>query len=403
MKSALTVPAGDEPAPMRALVAASRARSACLLGSPESADPMASLAEGEPSGRREPHPLAPLRPLIERLVVDPARDGDLIVALADPAGRLVWVDGDRAVRDRAADMGFVPGADWSEASVGTSAPGTAIAVGAPVQVAGEEHWSPAAHPFSCTAVPVRGPSGELLGALDVTGGDEAAAPHTLALLRAAVAALEAELRARPPLTAAPAASRGAPVRLRLLGAAAGVLETGNGRRVELSPRHSEILLLLAWHRGGLSAAELAALLHADGGDVANLRAELVRLRRVLSGVDPTLRFASRPYRIDARLVTDAGEVLRSLGRGAHRQALAEYRGPVLPGSTAPGVVEIREIAEATLREAAIGRGGGEAVLRWLELPGHEYDVEAALAALRLLPPRSPKRAEIVARLERLER
>lgn len=389
--------------PMRAVVAASRDRAASVLGEPAAARPTVAIAEDELRDRRQAHPLAPLQPLIDELIVDPARDGDLIVALADEAGRLVWVDGDRAVRERAAGMGFVPGADWSEAKVGTSAPGTALAVGAPVRVTGEEHWSPAAHPFSCTAVPVRDPAGRVLGALDVTGGEEAAAPHTLALLRAAGAALEAELRAQAAAggAAARAAQASTSIRLRLLGTATGSIEAHDGRRIELSPRHSEILLILAWHPDGLSAAELSALLYPDGGDPMTLRAELVRLRRVLAGIDPSLALSSRPYRIDARVATDAGDVLRAVGRGAHRQALEEYRGPVLPGSVAPGVVEIREVAESTLRDAAVARGSGETLLRWLELPGHEHDVEAAMAALRLLPPRSPKRSELVARLEQL--
>ena len=36
-------------------------------------------------------------------------------------------------------MHFVPGADWSEESAGTNAPGTALALGRPVQIFGPEH------------------------------------------------------------------------------------------------------------------------------------------------------------------------------------------------------------------------------------------------------------------------
>ena len=71
---------------------------------------------------------------------------------------------------------FVEGADWSEASVGTSAPGTALALGRSLQVSGPEHFNRAVHAWSCTAVPFRDPdTGAVIGVLDITGTEMAVA------------------------------------------------------------------------------------------------------------------------------------------------------------------------------------------------------------------------------------
>ncbi|MFI1396958.1 GAF domain-containing protein [Streptomyces sp. NPDC020681] len=60
---------------------------------------------------------------------------------------------------------------------------------------------------------------------------------------------------------------------------------------ELSPRHAELLYVLALYRDGRSAAELAAALFADPTRTVTVRAEMSRLRRHLAQV-----LASRPYR-----------------------------------------------------------------------------------------------------------
>jgi hypothetical protein len=61
--------------------------------------------------------------------------------------------------------------------------------------------------------------------------------------------------------------------------------------LELSPRHAELLHLLALHPEGRSAAELAADLFGDPTRTVTVRAEVSRLRRRLAPV-----LVSRPYR-----------------------------------------------------------------------------------------------------------
>ncbi|WP_343242671.1 GAF domain-containing protein [Streptomyces sp. SID8111] len=60
---------------------------------------------------------------------------------------------------------------------------------------------------------------------------------------------------------------------------------------ELSPRHAELLYLLAVHREGRSAAGLAGDMFGDPGRTVTVRAEMSRVRRYLGGL-----LEHRPYR-----------------------------------------------------------------------------------------------------------
>ena len=359
---------------------------------------------------RAAHPLALALPTIQRLLVQHTVDAGLIVAIGDQAGRLLWIDGDQTLRRRAEGMLFVEGADWSESAVGTSAPGTALALDQGVQIHAAEHYSRMVHPWSCTAVPVHDPdTGSVLGVIDITGGREAVEPVTLPLLEAAVAAVEAELR----ITRLDERSRTRPRRpqrseppalpvLAVLGADGGRLAAG-GRSVELGARHAEILTLLAWHPEGLSAEQLARLVYDRDDAVVTLRAEMVRLRRILESVDPSLVPVSRPYRLERRLDLDALRCLGFLDRGAHRVALGAYAGAVLPASQSPGIAQIRAEVSARLREALLTDASADTLLAYARTDEASFDADVWRACLRLLPPKSPKRASVVARLEHIER
>ncbi len=223
-------------------------RSLLLNLDPATARPDIDLDEDELRDYRARHPLSLIVPIVQRLLVARASGAGLIVAVGDGGGRLLWIDGDRALRRNAEEMLFVEGADWSEARVSTSALGTALALDHGIQIQRAEHFNRLVHPWSCTAVPVHDPDGGgVLGVIDITGGDEAVAPHTLPLIEAAVAAVEAELRIRRLDTAGRPAcrliDRATPRRdettraLHVLGRDHALLESGE-RSLELSPRHA---------------------------------------------------------------------------------------------------------------------------------------------------------------------
>ncbi|MGP4031708.1 GAF domain-containing protein [Pseudarthrobacter sp. 1C304] len=403
------------------LIQESWRRSAELHANPDNPEAPLAMDREELEEYRRQHPLAAIMPVIHKLLVLPSHDSGMLVAVGDEVGRLLWVEGDAVMQRRAEGMMFVPGADWSEATVGTSAPGTALALGRGIQISGAEHYKRSVHPWSCTAVPFHDPdSGALLGVVDITGTESAVAPHTLSLVEATVAAAQAHLRverlqAAAALQSAPARRRSPAPKiadtpsaaslyrnsLQLLGRDQALLSI-DGHTVALSGRHSEILALLSTHPEGLNAEELCALLYPGGGSTITLRAEMVRLRKVLQQLNPAAVPDSRPYRLPLDLVPDSGQVLNCLQRGAHRIALEIYRGAVLPRSEAPGIAELRNRVSSLLREAVLTDGSAESLLRYAELPEARDDVEVRLAALRLLPPRSPRRAAVVADLERLD-
>jgi len=119
------------------------------------------------------------------------------------------------------------------------------------------------------------------------------------------------------------------------------------RQVELSLRHSELLLLLceAFLAGQGRTAEQLMLETRGSAPAVTIRAEMSRLRRAV-GPD---ELASRPYRLIRRVDSDLARVRRLLDSGSYQQALDSYRGPLLPMSNAPRVVELREQLAARLQ------------------------------------------------------
>ena len=89
----------------------------------------------------------------------------------------------------------------------------------------------------------------------------------------------------------------------------------------ISSRHAEILLVLATHRQGRSAPELAADLYGDRSRVVTVRAEMSRLRKQLVGL-----VAGKPYRfcesatVDVRYPDDMAKLLASSTAPAVRAA-----------------------------------------------------------------------------------
>ncbi|MFF0079394.1 GAF domain-containing protein [Streptomyces canus] len=95
---------------------------------------------------------------------------------------------------------------------------------------------------------------------------------------------------------------------------------------ELSPRHAELLYLLALHRSGRSAAGLADDMFGDPGRTVTVRAEMSRVRRYLGAF-----LEHRPY----RFCEDAEVEVLLPGRPSD----------LLPHSTAPAVLGARAGAE----------------------------------------------------------
>lgn len=339
---------------------------------------------------RERSELQRIWPVFEKLLVPAATDANLLVALADAGGTLLWVAGSNGTMSQAEHVGFTAGADWAEQSVGTSAPGMALATGSGSQVSGAEHLYEQAQQYSCSAVPIRDPrTGQVIGAIDLTGGPEAIATHSLPLLQAAVMAAETQLLL-------PGAGVVADPDYLDLGRPDGA-HLGS---CPVSLRHAEILALLAQHRDGLSSAQLVDELfeRPDAAAEGTVRAEMVRLRKVLAS-SPGRSLISRPYRLQWELQTTIGRLWSALESGDIETALQLYSPGMLERSQAPGILALRYRTEAALRELVMDRGSAQQLLN---LGRQLADSNLLRAALRELPASSPARSLIVAEIQGLE-
>ncbi|WP_103533771.1 GAF domain-containing protein [Streptomyces sp. SM11] len=382
--------AGRLERPVRAVVGASWRRSARARVSPDDA-PVVEWGPDELGPYRAAHPLARAMPVIRELMGAYATDGEHLLAVCDAHGRLLWVEGHRAARRRAGLMNFVEGARWAESVAGTNAPGTAIAVDRPVQVFAAEHFLRPVQQWTCAAAPLHDPhTGRVLGAVDITGGDRLAHPHSLAFVQAVARAAESQLALLAPPSEVEA------VRLGALGRDEALL-VARGRRLRLSRRHSEILVAMARRPEGLSGEELLVELYEDESVTpVTLRAELSRLRRLLG---PDL-LGSRPYRLAVPVDADFDTVTRRLASGAVAAALAAYPGPLLPGSRAPAVVRLRRRITDQLRAALIARSDPGLLADWAYSPWGEEDLPVWRALAGAVP--ADQRAASLARVRDLD-
>lgn len=158
------------------------------------------LPQGELSARQEQH-----RALIsccQRFVLPLFAQ-----LLAGRPCRLLLCDGEGAILAASGDEGFArhaeriflrSGARWGEASKGTNAIGTALAEQSEVQVLGNQHFF-AQHSFlSCSACPLLGPDGQLLGVLDISTDAAHHDGDMLGTVRLLAMTLENALLARQP-------------------------------------------------------------------------------------------------------------------------------------------------------------------------------------------------------------
>jgi transcriptional regulator of acetoin/glycerol metabolism len=91
-----------------------------------------------------------------------------IVALSDRDGRILRLLDDPDTRRTAPETNLVQGASWHERDLGCNGIGTALATGSPVVLIGSEHYHEAYVGWTCLGVPLRGPDGSILGALDLS-------------------------------------------------------------------------------------------------------------------------------------------------------------------------------------------------------------------------------------------
>jgi hypothetical protein len=297
-----------------------------------------------------------------------ADDGDFVAAVTDETGAIVWMAGGRTMRRRAEEIGFAPGGRWDEEAVGTNALGLALRTGRPASIRATEHFAPMVHDWVCYSAPIISPfTGAHLGVLDLSTTWSRANP--LALSTVTALARNVELILSTDRSIHLAAQVG--LRIDALGGGAAHLD---GVRLALPPRQVELLTILSLHPGGLGLEAIHDRLHGDHhASPSTTKAELSHLRRSVSA-----HLASRPYRLEGTWSSDHGDVVQALRTGRLDDAVALYRGPLLPRSESPTIEDQRNVLETAVRSAVIADPTpARLAALCTAIPGDPYLVELA--------------------------
>ena len=185
-------------------------------------------------------------------------------------------------------------------------------------------------------------------------------------------------------------ARPAHQRMQLLGQDASV-ELDAGRR-ERGLRSLELLAVLSMHPEGMTTEQLAQALYGERGKAVTIRAQVHRIRVYLGARS----VETHPYRLNLPVDADWAEVGRLVRAGQPREALRIYRGPLLPASDAPEIVETRALLEESLRRSILTTADPDLLSTWLAHPSGVDDLAAARALVAVLPCGDPRRAAATA-------
>lgn len=265
-----------------------------------------------------------------------AREGSLVAAIADPQGHLLWTFASQHMQSRAESVNFIAGGHWSEEAAGTNAIGLALKLGSATTVFSSEHYLPFVHDWVCYASPIVHPqTGQVVGVLDISSTWN----HHTPLGQAAVCELARSIAKRLPVWQ-PCAE----LEIHALGQPRVVFR---GKDQHVSQRQLEILCLLALNPQGLTLESFHAALYGDVPiSTSTLKAELSHLRRLLDG-----QIGSRPYRLLMPVWADFVDIWQVLRSGRLDDAFSLYRGTFLPQSESPELEEWRYCVEAVMSRA----------------------------------------------------
>jgi transcriptional regulator of acetoin/glycerol metabolism len=128
-------------------------------------------------------------PVME-LLLEQTMASQSMVILTDAHGTVLHSVGHDGFLQRASKVALAPGANWSEASKGTNAIGTALVNEAPTVVHADEHFMYANGFLTCSAAPIFDPRGNMLGVLDLSGEHHSYHLHTMGLVKMSARMIE---------------------------------------------------------------------------------------------------------------------------------------------------------------------------------------------------------------------
>ncbi|MFT5225068.1 MAG: hypothetical protein ACI8XX_000815 [Polaribacter sp.] len=261
------------------------------------------------------------------------KEADLVVAIADPCGRLLWTHASNHMRHRAENLNFIAGGHWNELVVGTNAVGLALKLKRPVTVFSSEHYLPFVQDWVCYAAPIIHPrSGECVGILDMSTTWKKHTP----LGQSAIAQIANSIAQNLPCTE----SR-AELEIRALGQPSVIYQ---GKTIKIPQRELEILCLLALNPEGLTLEQLHTALYNDYHvSTATLKTHVSHLRHFLGG-----KIGSRPYRLTMPYWADFISIWEALNQQKANEAMLMYRGEFLASSQSPEIEQWRYCIDAMM-------------------------------------------------------
>lgn len=261
------------------------------------------------------------------------KEAQMVAAIADPCGRLLWTCASGYMSKRAERLNFTTGGHWGEHEVGTNAVGLSLKLKRPVTVFSSEHFSPFVQDWVCYAAPIIHPkSGECVGILDISTTWNKHNPlgqgATMQLAHSIAQSL-------------PVSSFRADLEIHALGQPKIFFQ---GEPLSLPLRQLEILCLLALNPDGLGLRQLHSAVYGDAPvSTATLKADVSHLRSCLGG-----QIGSRPYRLTTPFWADFVHIWDVLNAGNINEAMSLYRGTLLAKSDSPEIEEWRYCVDAIM-------------------------------------------------------
>jgi transcriptional regulator of acetoin/glycerol metabolism len=123
-----------------------------------------------------------------------------VIILTDKSGLILETVTDQSIKKQAEETKLIPGATRDEMIFGTNAIGTCLYENMPIQMVGAEHFYRKHQNWTCSAAPIHGIDGNIIGCLDISGPMEKVHPHTLGMIVAAVDGIEKEFKLKHYLT-----------------------------------------------------------------------------------------------------------------------------------------------------------------------------------------------------------
>ena len=131
---------------------------------------------------------------IMRSVFQIVQDTSYLMVLTDSVGYILETMGDEEILIKSENLRFGKGHLWNSLEVGTNAISVALEYDRAIQMVGAEHYCRSHHTWTCSAAPIHGIEGEIIGCINFSGTIESAHEHTLALALAAAYGIESQIK-----------------------------------------------------------------------------------------------------------------------------------------------------------------------------------------------------------------